>query len=190
MDDTSFYTLPAGLPVPVDDGACDHLPGMRPVSMPLRSTSGRDVDLSATTGRVVVYCYPRTGMPGERQSDDWDAVPGARGCTPQSCAFRDLHARFRELGVEVFGMSTQSTEYQQELVERIHLPFEVLSDEGFRFTDAHNLPTFEFEGVRLMKRFTLLLRDGVIEHVFYPVFPTDRNATEVLAWLREDPSAV
>ncbi len=126
-----------------------------------------------------------TGVPGKALPEGWDLIPGARGCTPQSCGFRDHHAELTELGAEVFGLSTQSTAYQQEMAARLHLPFEVLSDEQFRLTDALRLPTFAVEGVRLLKRLTLVLREGRVEHVFYPVFPPDRSAEEVIRWLEQ-----
>jgi peroxiredoxin len=177
---------PPDLPRPVDDGACDHLPGMAMPAVALPSTAGRMVDLSALPpGRTVIYAYPRTGEPGKPVPEGWDAIPGARGCTPQSCAFRDHHAELAALGAGVFGLSTQTTDYQREMAERLHLPFEVLSDADFRLTEALRLPTFEAAGMRLLKRLTLIVRDGSIEHVFYPVFPPDRSAEEVLAWLRE-----
>lgn len=181
--------LPSDLPVPVDDGACDHLPGTAMPAITLPSTAGRMVDLSALPpGRMVIYAYPRTGEPGKPVPEGWDAIPGARGCTPQSCAFRDHHAELAALGAGVFGLSTQTTEYQRELVERLRLPFEVLSDSDFRLTDDLRLPTFEAAGMRLLKRLTLIVKDGRIEHVFYPVFPPDRSAVEVLAWLRGRPA--
>jgi peroxiredoxin len=179
--------LPPDLPVPVDDGACQHLPGLRVPPVPLRSTRGRSVVLATLSGRTIVYCYPRSGRPGMPPPDGWDAVPGARGCTPESCGFRDHHRELKELGAAVFGLSTQTTEYQKELVDRLHLPFEILSDAEFEFANALRLPTFEIRGMTLIKRLTLVLREGVVEKVFYPVFPPDRHAGEVVAWLRNPP---
>lgn len=179
----TLQTLPADLPVPSDDGAANHLGGMRLPSIPLASTSGRLVDLAGLQGRSVVYCYPRTGRPGEAPTQGWDDIPGARGCTPQSCGFRDHWPQIRSLSAQVFGLSTQTTEYQREAVERLQLPFELLSDAGLSFANALHLPTFEVEGQVRLKRLTLILHDGVIEHVFYPVFPPDKNAEEVIAWL-------
>jgi len=179
----NLYELPEGIPVPTDDGACDHLPEMKLPPIALLSTSGEPVDLSSLLGRTVVYCYPRTGRPDEDLPQGWDEIPGARGCTPQSCAFRDHHAELRALGTKVFGLSTQGTEYHREAVERLHLPFELLSDESLAFTKALGLPTFEVEGMVLIKRLTLVIRDGHIERVFYPVFPPDKNAEEVVEWL-------
>lgn len=152
-------------------------------SVTLVATSGRTVDLSKLAGRIVVYCYPRTGQPDVDPPAGWDAIPGARGCTPQSCAFRDHHTQLRSLGALVFGLSTQDTTYQREVVERLHLPFELLSDAAFELTDALQLPTFEIAGFTLLKRVTLIVNDGRIEKVFYPVFPPDRNADDVIAWL-------
>ena len=180
--------LPAGLPAPVDDGGCDHLPGQAVPAMTLAATDGGAVDLSAPhPGRTVVYAYPRTGRPGIDPPDGWDMIPGARGCTPQSCAFRDHHADIAGAGARLFGLSTQDTGYQREMAERLHLPFPVLSDKGLGFTDALGLPSFTVGGVRLIRRLTLVIRDGVIAHVFYPVFPPHTHADEVLEWLRHNP---
>ena len=152
-------------------------------SVGLNSTSGKTVDLSKTKGRVVVYIYPRTGRPDQELPTGWNGIPGARGCTPQSCAFRDHHAELESLDARVFGLSTQTTDYQKEMVQRLHLPFEVLSDADLEFTRALKLPTFEVDGMTLIKRTTLILRDGNIEKVFYPVFPPDKSADEVIEWL-------
>ncbi len=185
---TDFTQLPPDLPVPVDDGACDHLPGLPMPSVRLPSTAGRMVDLAALTApRTVIYCYPMTGVPGKPLPEDWDMIPGARGCTPQACAFRDHHRELAELGAEVYGLSTQTTGYQREMAERLHLPFEVLSDAGFAFVDALRLPTFEVDGMRLVKRLTLIVRERRIEKVFYPVFPPNESADRVLDWLRRHP---
>ena len=176
--------LPKDLPVPQDDGACNHLTGMQLPALALASTRGRKVDLPKLAGTTVVYIYPRTGRPDQELPTGWNAIPGARGCTPQSCAFRDHYQELQALGVsELFGLSTQNTAYQQEAVERLHLPFELLSDEKLEFTQALRLPTFEVDGMRLIKRITLIARDGRIVKVFYPVFPSDRNADEVMQWL-------
>lgn len=180
--------LPKDLPVPKDDGACKHLAGMALPGIALRSTANRTVNLAEVRpGRTVVYCYPRTGPPGEEPPKGWNEIPGARGCTPESCGFRDHHKELRGLGAEVFGLSSQTTEYQQEMVGRLHLPFEVLSDAAFQFTDALRLPTFTFDGVRLLKRLTLVIAAGKIEKVFYPVFPPDQHAQQVAAWLKQNP---
>ena len=183
------YELPNDLPVPEDDGAADHLPGMRLPSVPLTSTSGEIVDLSALPGRTVVYCYPMTGRPDRSLPAGWDEIPGARGCTPQTCSFRDHHAELRSLGASVFGSSTQDTEYQREAATRLHLPFALLSDSDLAFAGALGLPTFEVDGMVLLKRLTLVIDEGWIEKVFYPVFPPDRSAEEVVEWL-EDPGRV
>jgi peroxiredoxin len=180
----AFYTLPSNLPVPMDDGGAKHLAGMRVPAIELMSTAGRRVNLAELSlGRTVVYCYPRTGAPGQPVPKGWDEIPGARGCTPESCSFRDHYRQLRNLKTQVFGLSTQPTEYQREMAARLHLPFEVLSDAGFVLTNALRLPTFEFDGVRLLKRLTLVLSDGKIERVFYPVFPPDKHPEEVIAWL-------
>jgi peroxiredoxin len=177
------YELPEELPAPTDDGASDHLPGMRLPSIALASTAGKPVDLSTVPGKTVVYCYPMTGRPGRGLPQGWDEIPGARGCTPQSCAFRDHHEELRALGAKVFGLSTQDTEYQREAAERLHLPFELLSDESLAFAEALDLPTFEADGMVLLKRLTLIVDDGRIEKVFYPVFPPAKNAEEVVEYL-------
>ena len=172
------------IPAPVDDGATRHLAGARMAPVPLRATNGETVDLSALPGRTVVYAYPRTGRPGVENPDGWDMIPGARGCTPQSCSFRDHFAELRALGVDrVFGLSTQDSGYQCEAAERLHLPFAILSDEHLELTRAMNLPTFETSGMTLLKRFTLVIEEGRVAHVFYPVFPPDRNAGDVVEWL-------
>lgn len=182
----NIYQLPADLPVPVDDGACDHLTGMSVPSIPLRSTSGRLVDLATLGGRTVLYCYPRTGRPDQEPPPGWNGIPGARGCTPQSCAFRDHHRELQSLGAQVFGLSAQSTPDQQEAAERLHLPFELLSDSELELATALKLPTFRVASLTLIKRLTLILRDGKIEKVCYPVFPPDKNAEQVVEWLSQN----
>ena len=185
MRSDNVYELPRDLPVPQDDGACDHLTGMRLPSIALPSTAGRIVDLSALPGVTVVYCYPRTGRPDQELLPGWNEIPGARGCTPQSCAFRDHHDELKRAGAgRVFGLSTQDTAYQREAAERLHLPFDLLSDEKLEFARALKLPIFEVAGMTLIKRLTLIARAGAIEKVFYPVFPPDQNAEQVLSWFR------
>jgi peroxiredoxin len=184
--DTGF-SLPPDLPAPVDDGACRHLLGLEMPSIALPATDGRTIDLGALSARTVVYIYPRTGVPGQPLPAGWDAIPGARGCTPQSYAFRDRHAELAALGAEVYGLSTQTTAYQKEMAERLHLPFPVLSDARFELCSALRLPTFDVDGMRLIKRLTLIVADGRIAAVFYPVFPPDRNAGAVIDWLRNNP---
>lgn len=184
------HALPPNLPAPVDDGACDHLPGSRVPSVRLASTGGRVVDLAEIAERpAVLFFYPRTGEPGTAAGPEWDAIPGARGCTPQSCGFRDLHREFTTLGVAVFGVSTQETGYQSEFVERNHVPFELLSDRDLLLARALRLPTFEYPvelggPSTLLKRMGWFVERGRIERIWYPVFPPDRNAETVLAWLR------
>lgn len=176
--------LPEDLPAPEDDGAAAHLPGLELPIVHLPGTHGQVVDLSALSGRAVVYCYPRTGQPGLPNPDGWDEIPGARGCTPQSCGFRDSYEDLRARGVShIFGLSTQDTDYQREAAERLSLPFPLLSDHFLSFTRAVNLPTFTVDGKTLLKRVTLVIEDGAIEHVFYPVFPPHLNASEVAAFL-------
>jgi len=183
--------LPEDLPVPQDDGACDHLTGMQLPAVALRSTRGRMVDPAKLKGTIVIYIYPRTGRPDRELPTGWNAIPGARGCTPQSCAFRDHYQELKQLGVaELFGLSTQDTAYQQEAVERLHLPFEILSDEQLEFQKALKLPTFEVDGMKLIKRITLIARGGRIVKVFYPVFPSDKNADEVIGWLTAKPGRI
>ena len=179
----SVYELPDNLSVPVDRGACAHLPGIRLPSVPLLSTSGRMVDLALLRGRTVLYCYPRTGRPHVEPPLGWNEIPGARGCTPQSCAFRDHYRELAALGAAVFGLSTQDTEYQREAAARLDLPFELLSDSELALARALRLPTFEIEFMTLIERVTLILREGRIEKVFYPVFPPDKNAKDVIDWL-------
>jgi len=177
--------LPPDLPVPRDDGGARHLAGMRAPDLALAATDGGSVNLSRLPGRTVVYVYPRTGRPGVPLPDGWDAIPGARGCTPQSCGFRDHLRELEVLGVaRVFGLSTQDSEYQREAVERLHLPFPLLSDAGLGLQRALRLPSFQLDGMTLLKRLVLVVDDGTIVHVFYPVFPPDRSAEEVIAWLR------
>lgn len=181
----SYSTLPANLPVPVDDGACKHLLHAMLPDIALASTQGQAVNLRQLTGWSVIYIYPMTGLPGTALPDGWDSIPGARGCTPQSCAFRDHHAELQQLGAQVFGLSTQTTAYQTEAATRLHLPFALLSDAQFAFADALQLPTFEINHQRLIKRITLLGLDGKIAHYMYPVFPPDQNATQVIDWLKQ-----
>ena len=179
------YALPADLPVPEDDGACDGLPAARIPALHLAATTGGEVDLAELTadGTTVLFIYPRTGKPGEPLPPGWDLIPGARGCTPQSCAFRDLHGEFAERGARVIGLSAQSPDDQLEFAGRVHLQFPLLSDPALELAEALGLPTFETSGMSLYKRVTLVIRAGVITKVFYPVFPPDRNAAEVLSWI-------
>jgi peroxiredoxin len=169
MNEGPYTQLPTNLPVPVDDGACAHLPGKRLPDIALLATSKQRVNLR---------------RPGVLLPAGWDAIPGARGCTPESCGFRDLHAEMRQLGAEVFGLSTQTSDYQREARDRLHLPFELLSDEGFAFIDALSLPIFAVDSMWLVRRLTLVCLSGIIEHVFYPIFPPDRHAAEVVAFLK------
>jgi peroxiredoxin len=181
---TSFATLPADLPVPTDDGAAAHLEGLHLPALALRATDGRTVQLSTLPGLQVIYIYPMTGRPGVPLPEGWDAIPGARGCTPQSCAFRDHHAELAALGAGVFGLSAQDSDYQREAATRLHLPFPLLSDSGLTLRDTLSLPVFEVDGRPLYCRLTLIADAARIVKVFYPVFPPDRNAADVVAWLR------
>ena len=178
--------LPAGLPVPVDDGAAAHLPGAKIPHIALPSTSGERVALDRLGPRTVLFLYPMTGRPGVALPEGWDLIPGARGCTPEACGFRDRHAELLAKGVAVLGLSSQSPEAQLEAARRLELPFPLLSDERLLTARALGLPTFEVEGRRLFRRLTLVVSGGVVERVFYPVFPPDRHADEVLAWLQTD----
>ena len=181
---TDYSKLPPDLPAPEDDGAADHLLGSAVSDLRLPSTLGGSVDLAdAAQNRLVVYLYPRTGKPGEPSPNGWDDIPGARGCTPQSCAFRDSLAEFAALDATVIGISAQIPEEQREFAEREHIPFPLLSDSDLRLADELSLPTFEVEGTTLYKRLTFVVEAGKIVKVFYPVFPPDRNAADVLAWL-------
>lgn len=183
VSDTSF---PSDLPVPQDDGACSHLTGFKIPSVSLPSTSGEKVNVSKLSGLAIIFCYPRTGAPGEQIPDEWNIIPGARGCTPQACSFRDEMDELRKLGVNtIFGVSTQDTPYQQEVKSRVHLPYELLSDADLEFTKALKLPTFDWQGNKLIKRLALAVEDSQITKVWYPVFPPDANAKEVVAWLAE-----
>lgn len=187
MRTDNLYALPQNLPVPEDDGACDHLRQATLPSIGLRATSGQTVDL-CDEGRpwLVVYCYPRTGRPDEAPlggEEAWNAIPGARGCTPQSCAYRDHHGELTALGATVYGLSTQDTGYQSEAAQRLHLPFPLLSDARLELARALRLPTFTFAGLELIKRLTIIARAGRIEEVLYPVFPSDADAGRVIEWL-------
>lgn len=187
--DPDLTTPPPDLPVPEDDGAADHLVGLPVPGVALLSTEGGLVRLAdSNASRTVVYCYPRTGRPGEPPlSEDWDLIPGARGCTPEACSFRDHHGELSSLGAEVYGVSTQDTEYQREAAKRLHLPFPLLSDADLELGRALRLPMFEVAVHTLLKRLTFVLREGLIEQVWYPVFPPDRHAEEVISWLRRHP---
>jgi peroxiredoxin len=178
--------LPPDIPVPQDDGGARHLPGMKLPDLALPATSGGAVNLARLAGRTVLYLYPRTGVPGVDLPPGWNDIPGARGCTPQSCGFRDHFAELKGLGVShLFGLSTPDTDYQREAAERLHLPFAILSDAGLAFTRAMKLPTFIVAGMTLLKRMALVVDEGIVGKAFYPVFPPDQNAAEVVAWLRE-----
>jgi GrxC family glutaredoxin len=185
---TNPMALPDTLPRPEDDGGADHLTGMKMPGVALRATSGELVDLSALPGRIVVYAYPMTGVPNVELPPGWNDIPGARGCTPQTLSFQAEKDVFAALGVTVFGLSTQTPDYQQELADRLKVSFAILSDANFKLTEALRLPTMTVEGMRLIKRLTLVIDDGIITHAFYPVFPPDRATADVVAWLRENPA--
>ena len=181
---TNLNQLPTDLPVPQDDGACNHLVGMPLPNVALLATDGSMVNLSQLAGRLVIYCYPMTGQPNVPLPEGWDQIPGARGCTPQSCAFRDHYQELQALHANVFGLSVQSTEYQREMATRLHLPFQVLSDEQYQFQKALKLPTFVAAGMTLLKRVTLISHQGRIEAVHYPIFPSDSDPAWVLDYLK------
>ena len=180
----SFRDLPPDLPVPEDDGAADDLPGRAVPAVGLESTAGGPVDLAAAAaGTLVLYVYPRTGIPGQPLIEGWDEIPGARGCTPQNCAFRDLHPQLRSRGATVHGLSAQSPDEQREFAAREQIPYALLNDSELRLADDPGLPTFEAGGVRLYKRLTLIAREGVISEVIYPVFPPGSDASRALELL-------
>jgi peroxiredoxin len=181
---TNLNQLPTDLPVPQDDGTCDHLVGMSLPNVALLATDGSMVNLSQLPGRLVIYCYPMTGQPNVPLPEGWDQIPGARGCTPQSCAFRDHYQELQALNANVFGLSVQSTDYQREMATRLHLPFQVLSDEQYQFQKALNLPTFVAAGMTLLKRVTFISHQGRIEAVHYPIFPSDSDPAWVLDYLK------
>jgi peroxiredoxin len=183
-------SLPDNLPIPQDDGACAHLPGVKMPPLALATTAGSTVNLSSLPGRSVIFCYPKTGVPDKNPPPEWDAIPGARGCTPQNCSFRDEHTNLLQVGVDqVFGVSTQSSSYQLEARERLHLPYLLVSDEKLALAHALNLPTFEFDGETLIKRLTLIVDAGIITHVLYPIFPPDKSAADTLQWIKEHPAS-
>ncbi len=187
---TDLNRLPADLPVPEDDGAADHLAGQPAPQLTLPSTTGRTVALDGLgPGRTVLYLYSLTGRPDVDLPEGWDSIPGARGCTPEACDFRDHHSDLLEAGASaVFGLSSQDGDYQREIVDRLRLPFEMLSDTDLSLAEKLDLPTFPADGLTLYKRLTLVICDGVIEHAFYPIFPPDEHAEQVLAWLRSRPT--
>ena len=180
---TNLTQLPSDLPIPEDDGSTDHLKGMKLPQVLLKATNGETINLGDIQGRLVIYCYPMTGQPDVALPDGWDQIPGARGCTPQSCSFRDHYQDLQALGAEVIGLSVQTTEYQKEMADRLHLPFPVVSDVDYQFQKALNMPTFVAGGMTLLKRVTLIVNNGVIEGVHYPIFPSDSDAAWVMDYL-------
>jgi peroxiredoxin len=180
---TNLNQLPSDLPIPEDDGSTRHLKGMRLPRLSLRSTKGEDIALDEIKGKLVIYCYPMTGQPNIPLPDGWDQIPGARGCTPQSCAYRDHYQDIQKLGAQVIGLSVQTPEYQKEMADRLHLPFPVVSDADYQFQQALNMPTFVAGGMKLLKRVTLIANDGVIVGVHYPIFPSDSDAPWVIHFL-------
>lgn len=176
--------LPEGLPVPIDDGLADYLEGMRLPQLRLTSTSGAFVDLASIQNKLVIYVYPLTGHPEIALPEGWDEIPGARGCTPQACDFRNHYSELENLNAMVFGLSSQTTEYQLELKTRLHLPFDLLSDSAFQLKNTLNLPVFKVGELLLYKRLTLIAEKSIIRKVFYPIFPPNENARQVINWLK------
>ena len=181
---TNYNQLPPDLPIPIDDGATNHLIGMTLPNISLKSTRGDSINLRSIRGNVVIYCYPMTGQPNVPLPEGWDQIPGARGCTPQSCSFRDHYQELQALGAEVIGLSVQTSDYQKEMTDRLHLPFPVVSDSNYEFQKAMNMPTFVAAGMILLKRVTLLAKNGVIKAVHYPIFPSDSDPAWVMDYLK------
>ena len=181
---TNINQLPADLPIPQDDGSTNHLRGMKLPNVSLNATNGKTINLGEIKGKLVIYCYPMTVQPNVDLPDGWDQIPGARGCTPQSCSFRDHYQELQALGAEVVGLSVQTTEYQKEMVDRLHLPFLVVSDAHYKFQKALNMPTFITAGMILLKRVTLIVNNGVIEAVHYPIFPSDSDPAWIINYLK------
>jgi peroxiredoxin len=185
---TNLNQLPTNLPIPLDDGSTKHLRGMKLPNVSLNATNGKIINIGDVKSRLVIYCYPMTGRPNVTLPDGWDQIPGARGCTPQSCSFRDHYQELQALGADVVGLSVQTTEYQKEMAERLHLPFPVLSDASYQFQKALNMPTFVTAGMTLLKRVTLIANNGVIEAVHYPIFPSDSDPAWVIDYLKHHPA--
>jgi peroxiredoxin len=181
----TLENLPENLPIPTDDGACNHLLGQLIPDISLESTNGDIVNLREIRGKLVIYCYPMTGRPDVKLPEGWEEIPGARGCTPQACSFRDHYKELQKLNTKVFGLSTQMTDYQREAKGRLHLPFDLLSDNSLNFSNALGLPLHHVAGMNLTKRVTLVFNDGVIVKYFYPIFPPDKNIDDVIDWLKE-----
>jgi peroxiredoxin len=181
---TNLNQLPTGLPIPQDDGSTNHLKGMKLPNVSLNATNGKTLNFAGIKGKLVIYCYPMTGQPNVALPDGWDQIPGARGCTPQSCSFRDHYQELQALGAEVVGLSVQTTEYQKEMADRLHLPFPVVSDVNYQFQKALNMPTFIASGMTLLKRVTLIANNGVIEAVHYPIFPSNSDPAWVIDYLK------
>jgi len=181
---TNLNQLPADLPIPQDDGSTNHLRGMRLPNVSLAATNGKTINLGDIKAKLVIYCYPMTGQPNVALPDGWDQIPGARGCTPQSCSFRDHYQELQALGAEVIGLSVKTSEYQKEMADSLHLPFHVVSDANYQFQKALNMPTFATAGMTLLKRVTLIANNGVIEAVHYPIFPSDSDPAWVIDYLK------
>ena len=182
----NFNSLPEGLPIPLDDGSASHLEGLILPKITFSSTSGSQIILGAIHGRLIIYVYPLSGRPGTPLPDGWDEIPGARGCTPQACDFSNHFLELQQLNTDVYGLSSQTAEYQLELKNRLHLPFDLLSDDKFLLKHQLKLPVFKVGDLMLYKRLTMAVENGVIRKVFYPVFPPNENASQVIAWLRDN----
>ena len=185
-----IFSIPANLPIPLDDGACEHLENMPMPDVSLLSTDDHEINLSRLSGWNVIFCYPMTGRPGVAIPEGWVQIPGAAGCTPQVCSYRDNHIELKRNSVGIYGISTQTSEAQKEALNRLELPYPLLSDDGNAFLTALDLPLLEVSGLKLIKRLTLIVKDGVIKKCFYPVFPPDQNVVEVIAWLSENQPVV
>ncbi len=182
----NFYSLPDNLPIPIDDGACNHLTGLKLPSLELKATDNRIINIAECAQQpTVFFFYPRTGQPQEPTPVGWDEIPGARGCTPQSCGYKNLYNDFKKLGIQIYGVSVQDTPFQQEFVARLEMPFSILSDSDLKLTQAMNLPTFTYENMILLKRMAWYCNNGIIEKIFYPVFPPDKCAENVLRWIKK-----
>lgn len=182
----NLHELPDNLPIPVDDGACNHLLGSRVPSIYLNATSGKSVDLGSVAGTAVIFFYPMNGKPDSPPMIGWNDIPGARGCTPQVCSFRNEYSQLVAMNAKVFGVSSQPLADQKEASARLALPYELLNDTPLELTHAMNLPTFEYEASIYIKRITVITIDGVIKKTFYPVFPPDKNVSDVITWIKQN----
>ncbi|VAW52529.1 Alkyl hydroperoxide reductase subunit C-like protein [hydrothermal vent metagenome] len=181
-----LYQLPEGLPVPVDDGACNHLEGAPFPSMLITVTPHATYDFSKEKGINIIFFYPMIGHPDSLPMTGWNEIPGARGCTPQALSYKNYFRQITKLGVRLFGASSQALKEQNDAIDRLKLPFELINDSSFLLSNALKLPTFQFNEIKMIKRLTLVVVDGVIKKVFYPVFPPNKNVDDVIVWLKEN----